>query len=224
MNPINDAKTANPVGSNAETERLSFDVPQPKPLVVVISGPSGVGKDAVLKEMQAQNLPFHFVVTMTSRAPRKNEVDGVDYIFTTREHFKELIRQDEFLEYALVYDDYKGVPKSQIRAALASGKDVVLRVDVQGAATLRHLCPSAVLIFLTPDNQDEWLARLNSRQTETPESLAVRILTARSEMQEVVNFDYLVVNAHDRLRDTVETIHHIIIAEHHRVQPRETCL
>ena len=224
MNPINDAKTANSTGPGAESERLSFDVLQPKPLIVVISGPSGVGKDAVLKEMQAQNLPFHFVVTMTSRAPRKNEVDGVDYIFTTREHFEELIRQDEFVEYALVYEDYKGVPKSQIRAALASGKDVVLRVDVQGAATLRRLCPGAVLIFLTPDNQDEWLVRLNNRQTETAESLAVRIHTARSEMREVVNFDYLVVNAHDRLHDTVDIIKHIIAAEHHRVQPRETCL
>jgi guanylate kinase len=224
MNPINDLKSGNASGAGEAQESLSFDVLKPKPLLVVISGPSGVGKDAVLKEMQARDLPFHFVVTMTSRAPRKNEVDGVDYIFTTRENFKALIQRDEFIEYALVYDDYKGVPKSQIRAALASGKDVILRVDVQGAATLRSLCPSAVLIFLVPDDETEWLERLNNRKTETSESLAVRVSTARSEMQEMPKFDYVVVNAHDRLDETVEMIMRIIDAEHHRAQPREMCL
>jgi guanylate kinase len=202
-------------------EQLSFDVLQPKPMLVVISGPSGVGKDAVLKEMQARNLPFHFVVTMTSRAPRPGEVEGKDYFFTTREHFEALIAQDEFLEYALVYDDYKGIPKPQIRAALASGKDVVLRVDVQGAATLRRLFPSALLIFLVPDNEEEWLDRLRRRKTETPASLSLRVATVRKELATMNNFDYVVVNAHDRLGEAVETIQHIIEAEHHRVQPRE---
>jgi guanylate kinase len=224
MNPINDPKPTSPISAGPENESLSFDVLKPKPLLVVISGPSGVGKDAVLKEMQAHDLPFHFVVTMTSRAPRKNEIDGKDYFFTTRENFEEMIRRDEFIEYALVYEDYKGVPKPQIRAALSSGMDVVLRVDVQGAATLRSLCPGALLIFLIPDNEKEWLKRLNSRQTETVESLAVRVNTARSELERMAGFDYVVVNAHDRLHEAVETIMNIIDAEHHRVQPREICL
>ncbi|GAP08078.1 MAG TPA: guanylate kinase [Anaerolinea thermolimosa] len=205
-------------------EHLSFDLYHPQPLVVVISGPSGVGKDAVLKAMQARGLPYHFVVTMTSRPPRENEVDGVDYFFTTREHFEELIRQDEFIEWALVYEDYKGVPKSQIRQALESGKDVILRVDVQGAATFRKLCPEAVLIFLIPQDEAEWMERLKNRKTETPESLKLRLETARAELERLNEFDYVVVNANDRLDEAVDTIVDIINAEHHRVHPRRSCL
>jgi|UniRef100_A0A7C4PLM7 guanylate kinase len=205
-------------------EHLSFDLYHPQPLVVVISGPSGVGKDAVLKAMQARGLPYHFVVTMTSRPPRENEINGVDYFFTTREHFEELIRQNEFIEWALVYDDYKGVPKSQIRQALASGKDVILRVDVQGAATFRKLCPEAVLIFLIPQDEAEWMERLKNRKTETPESLKLRLETARAELERLNEFDYVVVNANDRLDEAVDTIVDIINAEHHRVHPRRSCV
>jgi guanylate kinase len=207
-----------------ESETLSFDLYHPQPLMVVISGPSGVGKDAVVREMMNRDLPFHFVVTMTSRAPRANEANGVDYIFTSREDFEDLIARDEFLEYALVYQDYKGIPKPQIRDAVASGKDVVLRVDVQGAETLRRLCPEAVLIYLIPDNQQEWLERLSNRKTETPEALALRIVTARGELEHLPRFDYVVVNAQDRLQEAVDTIAAIINAEHHRVHPRKVTL
>ncbi len=207
-----------------EQETLSFDVYHPQPLMIVISGPSGVGKDAVVKAMQARGLPIHFVVTMTSRAPREDEVHGVDYFFTSRENFEAMIRQNEFIEYAMVYQDYKGVPKPQIREALASGLDVLLRVDVQGAAALKKLCPEALLIFLIPDNQEEWLERLCNRRTETPESLALRVSTAREEMKQLPNFDYVVVNAQHRLDEAVDTIVDIINAEHHRVHPRRICL
>ncbi len=205
-------------------ENLSFDLYHPQPLMVVISGPSGVGKDAVVKALKARNLTFHFVVTMTSRAPRKGEVEGVDYLFSSRENFEKLIAEDGFLEYALVYEDYKGIPRSQIQQALATGKDVILRVDVQGAATMRRLCPEAVLIYLIPANEAEWLERLRTRKTETPESLAIRIQTARSELEHLGGFDYVVVNAHDRLDEAVDTIIAIIDAEHHRVEPRKVCL
>ncbi len=205
-------------------ENLSFDLYHPQPLMVVISGPSGVGKDAVVKALKARDLTFHFVVTMTSRAPRIGEVEGVDYFFTSRENFEQLIAEDEFLEYALVYEDYKGIPRSQIRQALASGTDVILRVDVQGADTLRRLCPEAVLIYLIPSNEAEWLERLRARKTETTESLAIRIETARSELEHLAKFDYVVVNAHDRLDEAVNTIIAIIDAEHHRVEPRKVCL
>ena len=207
-----------------ESETLSFDLFHPQPLMVVISGPSGVGKDAVVREMMKRDLLFHFVVTMTSRSPRANEVDGVDYIFTTHENFEDLIQQEEFLEYALVYQDYKGIPKPQIREAVASGKDVVLRVDVQGAETLRRLCPEAVLIYLIPDNQKEWMERLANRKTETAEALALRIVTARGELEHLPRFDYVVVNAQDRLQEAVDTIAAIITAEHHRVHPRKVTL
>src|SRR5512145_1860955 len=104
-------------------ESLSFDLYHPQPLLIVISGPSGVGKDAVLRSLKLRNLPMHFVVTMTSRPPRNGEVDGEDYFFVSRERFLELVAQGEFLEYALVYNDLKGIPRPQIREAMASNKD-----------------------------------------------------------------------------------------------------
>jgi guanylate kinase len=207
-----------------ETDTLSFDLYHPQPVMVVISGPSGVGKDAVVKAMMERNLPLHFVVTMTSRAPRDGEVDGKDYIFTTREHFEELVQQGEFLEHALVYKDYKGIPRTQIRAALESGKDVILRVDVQGASTLRRLCPEAVLVYLIPENERDWLERLMNRKTESAEELRLRIRTARSELEQLAMFDYVVVNAQHRLQEAVDTILDIINSEHHRVHARKVCL
>lgn len=205
-------------------ESLSFDLFHPQPLLVVISGPSGVGKDAVIRSLQKRNLPLHFVVTMTSRAPRDEEVDGVDYFFVSREKFEELVEQDAFLEHAVVYNDYKGIPKPQIREAMESKKDVILRVDVQGARTLRHLCPDAVLIFLIPTNEKEWIDRLDNRDTETKESLDLRKQTAYSELQQLPDFDYVVVNTQNCLEETVDAIVSIIRAEHHRVHPRKVTL
>jgi len=207
-----------------ETESLSFDLYHPQPLLVIISGPSGVGKDAVVRAMQKRGQPIHFVVTMTSRLPRPGEQDGVDYFFTSREKFERMISENEFMEYALVYQDYKGIPKEQIRQAFASGKDVILRVDVQGAATLLRLCPDAVLIYLIPTNEGEWLERLRNRKTETAESLALRIQTARSELEHLGRFDYVVVNADDQLEEAADTIIAIIDAEHHRVHPRKAVI
>lgn len=201
-------------------ESLSFDLVHPQPLLVVISGPSGVGKDAVLKSLQKRGLNLHVVVTMTSREPRPGEVDGVDYHFVSKQQFEELREQDGFIEHALVYQDYKGIPRQQIRQAVQSKRDVILRVDVQGARTLRHLFPDAVLIFLIPSHEKEWLERLNNRETETSESLALRLETARTELESLQEFDYVVVNAHERLEETVDAIEAIIKAEHHRVNPR----
>jgi guanylate kinase len=205
-------------------ENLSFDIIHPTPLLVVISGPSGVGKDAVLKAMQRRGIPLHFVVTMTSRRPREGEVEGVDYFFVSKEKFEELIHNDEFIEHAVVYEDYKGIPKPQIREALASQRDVILRVDVQGAMTLRRLCPDAVLIFLIPSSEKEWYDRLRNRKTETAESLALRLHTAKQELEYLSEFDYVVVNTQDRLEETVDAIDAIIKAEHHRVIPRKVTL
>lgn len=202
-------------------ETLSFDLIHPQPLLIVISGPSGVGKDAVIRSLQKRDLPLHFVVTMTSRPPRKGEEEGRDYFFVSREQFEGLIREEAFLEHAVVYADYKGVPKEQVRKAFASELDVVLRVDVQGARSLRQLYPEAVLIFLIPTNVQEWLQRLQTRSTETDKDLDLRLATAKAELESLSEFDYVVVNAQDRLKETVDTIASIITAEHHRVVPRK---
>jgi guanylate kinase len=196
----------------------------PEPLLIVISGPSGVGKDTVLQRMKERNLPFHFVVTAATRAPRPNEVHGVDYFFLSHDEFAEMIEQGELLEYAIVYNDYKGIPKAQVREALASGKDVIMRLDVQGAETIRNLCPEALLIFLTTQSEAEMVERLRQRKTETPEGLKLRIATARQEMNHIKAFDYVVVNCEYQLDGTVDSITSIILAEHHRVQPRKVTL
>lgn len=192
-----------------------------EPLLIVISGPSGVGKDTVIQRMKERNLPFHFVVTATTRPSRPNEVHGVDYFFLSKDEFAEMIEQDELLEYAIVYNDYKGIPKQQVRQALASGKDVVMRVDVQGAASIRELSPQAVLIFLTTEDENELDRRLRARKTETTDGLNLRIATARQELKRVSEFDYVVVNREMQLDETVEVILSIIKAEHHRVNQRK---
>lgn len=205
---------------------IDFEIKQPQPtsLLIVISGPSGIGKDTVIQGLKDRKQPFHFVITATSREPRKNEVDGVDYFFYSKEKFEAMIEADEFLEHAWVYSDHKGVPKSQVRKALDSGKDVVMRLDFQGAKTVREMAPDAILIFLTAKNKQEWLERLKSRRSETDDELAVRIDTARHEYDSLDIFDYIVVNEHGKLDHTLDVIESIINAEHHRVAPREVTL
>lgn len=193
---------------------------QRQPLLIVISGPSGVGKDSVVQRMQSRGLPLHFVVTATTRPRRPGEVDGHDYHFLSKDEFAEMIEQDALIEYAIVYNDYKGIPKAQVREALGTGQDVIMRVDVQGAETVRGLFPEALLIFLAPTSEEELVERLQARKTETDEGLNLRIATARQELKRVDMFDYYVVNADLRLEDTVDTILAIIEAEHHRTDPR----
>ncbi|NPA92124.1 MAG: guanylate kinase [Chloroflexi bacterium] len=202
----------------------SFSPPPPSPLLIVISGPSGVGKDTVIQRMKERRLPIHFVVTATTRPPRPGERHGVDYFFISREEFARMIDEGELLEYALVYNDYKGIPKQQVREALASGKDVIMRIDVQGAATVRKMCPEALLIFLTTETEEELVRRLERRKTESPEDLKLRIATARQELKRMDEFDYVVVNRENALEETVDTIVAIIQAEHHRIPHRKVSL
>ena len=199
-------------------------LPERPALLVVISGPSGVGKDSVLRGLREQGLPFRFVPTMNTRPKRLDEVDGVDYFFVTTEEFVTLLEQGELLEHAIVYGDYKGIPKKPIREALNSGQDVVLRVDVQGAATLKRLIPQAIFIFLTTPTEEELVQRLLKRKTESPESLRIRIATAREEMLRIPEFDYVVINHDNQLAETVQDVSGIIRAEHCRVQPRKVSL
>jgi guanylate kinase len=201
-----------------------FNVHNPQPLLIVISGPSGAGKDTVMQRMQERGLPFHFVVTATTRPKRPNEVHGKDYFFVTKDEFARMIDEDELIEHAIVYGDYKGIPKQQVREALASGKDVVMRIDVQGAETVRKMAPEALMIFITTENETELVHRLETRKTETPDSLALRIATARKELKRVQAFDYVIVNRDFQLDVTVDAIRAIIDAEHHRVSPRKVTL
>ncbi len=188
------------------------------PLMIVISGPSGVGKDTIARRLMARDPDsFYFVVTATTRPPRHNEVHGVDYIFVSHDEFARMIEAGEFLEYAVVYNDYKGVPKQQIRDALASQRDVIMRVDPQGAATIRRLVPGAVFIFLTTQSEEEMVQRLQERKSENPEGLKLRIATSRGEMKRIKEFDYWVVNAENQQGDAVEDILCIMKAERARV-------
>jgi len=194
------------------------------PLLIVISGPSGVGKDSVVKRLKERGYPFHFVVTATSRPPRPGEVHGVDYFFVSEADFKAMIRDDELLEHALVYEQYKGIPKQQVREALASGQDVVMRLDVQGAATVKRLVPDAVLIFLVPASEEELARRLCQRHTDTEQQIQRRLEITREEMARMGEFDYWVMNADCRLDMAVDKILAIIQSEHCRVHPRQVTL
>ncbi len=197
-----------------------YDCPD-YPLLLVLSGPSGVGKDTVAR-MLIERRPesFYFVVTATTRPPRDNERHGVDYIFVSFDEFAHMIEAGELLEYAVVYNEYKGIPKQQIRDALASGRDVILRVDVQGAATVRRLVPNAVSVFLTTRSEHGLVSRLRQRKQDTAEGMALRTATARQEMRRVQEFDYCVVNPEGRPEIAVDHVLSIIDAAHCRIDQR----
>lgn len=189
-----------------------------QPLLIVISGPSGVGKDTIARAVIDERPDsFYFVVTATTRPLRANEVDGVDYYFVSNDEFARMIDENELLEYAVVYNDFKGIPKRHIRQALVSGKDVIMRVDVQGAATIRKLIPNAIHVFLTTESEAELVKRLTERKSETAEGLSLRIAAARQEMKRIQEFDYWVVNREGQQDEAVHSILSIIDAAHCRV-------
>lgn len=194
---------------------------EPPPLLIVISGPSGVGKDATVAYMKELGCPFHFVVTATDRPQRPGEVHGVDYYFISSDEFAAMLQRDELLEHAVVYGQNKGIPKSQVREALASGEDVIMRLDVQGAATVRRIVPDALLIFLVTPSEEELIRRLKERQTESPDGLKRRIAMAHEEMKRLPEFDYVVVNRDGKLDEAVGQIMAIITAEKCRVEQRK---
>ncbi len=186
------------------------------PLLVVISGPSGVGKDAVLERMKSSVVPYHFAVTATARPKRDNEIDGVDYLFVSRDEFQDLIRNDELLEWAEVYGNPYGVPKSPVRDALARGQDVILKIDVQGGDNIRRLVPGALYIFLAPPDMEELERRLTRRRSESPETLKVRMETAAAEMEEAEKYDHVVINRTGQIDEAVEEINAIMRRERGR--------
>ena len=183
------------------------------PLLVVLSGPSGVGKDAALTELRKLERPWHFVVTATTRKIRSGEVDGKDYIFLDELTFLDMKERDEFVEFAQVYGNWYGVPKHQITLGLEKGKDVILKIDVQGAATVRKIAPNALFIFMVPGSFEELRERLAQRMTESTPEMELRLNTANDEMDQGSDFDCLVVNHKNNLRQAVADIDAVIAQE-----------
>jgi guanylate kinase len=210
--------------------QASYSVASP-PLLIVISGTSGSGKDTVVRSLierfeQGQR-PLYFVVTATTRPRRENEVDGVDYVFVSKRDFEAMIASDALVEHALVYGQYYGVPKGHIQKAMdamAKGQDVIMRLDVQGARTIRQMVPEALLVFITASSEPELAERLRGRRTEDIDQLDLRLRTARQEMAHIPEFDYVVPNADAKLGETIETVLAIITAEKHRTHPRRALL
>ena len=198
--------------------------PPTMPLVIVISGPSGVGKDAVLTRMKEQGYSLEYIVTATTRLRRPKETNNIDYHFVSNERFEEMIKDDHLLEWANVYDKYYGVPRQPIKEALNEGKDVIVKVDVQGAATIKKKMPQAVFIFLLPSSMEELTSRLRQRFTESSETLEQRLGAAAEEIEKLPIFDYVVVNRQGKMDLAVSEIKAIITAEKCRLVPREITL
>jgi guanylate kinase len=190
-----------------------------KPLLIVLSGPSGAGKDAILSRMKKTG--YHFITTVTTRPPRAKEKDNVDYHFVSVASFQKMLKNKKLLEWANVYGNWYGVPRAPLKQALDKGQDTVVKVDIQGAATIKKIVPHAVFIFVAPPSREELIKRLKKRQTESTNDLALRLKTAGEEMKKLPLFDYVVVNRQGELGLVVKEIEAIITAEKHRVKPRE---
>ena len=190
------------------------------PLLVVLTGPSGVGKDAVFSRMRELGRSYHFAVTATTRPKRDREVDGDDYIFLSEAQLREMIDHEELIEWAEVYGNLYGVPKTQVRDALREGNDVIVKTDVQGVRNIRKVAPDALFIFIAPPNTEELARRLSLRMTETAQALKVRLRTAEEELKEAAGYEHVVVNHSGRLGETVQEIESIIERERRRQPPR----
>jgi guanylate kinase len=200
--------------------KTPFNLPS-RPLLIVLSGPPGAGKDAVLSRMKKSGYPAQFITTVTTRPKRAKEKNNVDYHFVSAENFQKMIENKELLERANVYGNWYGVPKEPVKRALDRGQDIIVKVDVQGAATIKKTIPQAVFIFLVPPSMEELATRLKQRHTESPSDLALRLKTAEEEMKQLPLFDYVVVNKEGEIDRAVSEIEAIITAEKRRVTPRE---
>ncbi|MER1955931.1 MAG: guanylate kinase [Solibacillus sp.] len=184
-------------------------------LLIVLSGPSGVGKGTVRKELFSQpDTNYEYSISMTTRNPREGEIDGVDYFFRTREEFETLIEQGGLLEHAEFVSNYYGTPLAYVQETLEAGRDVFLEIEVQGAAQIREKAPDALFIFLAPPSITELEQRLVGRGTETEDVIARRIATAREEVEMMSLYDYVVEN--DQVQNACDKINAIIVAEHCR--------
>lgn len=210
-----------------QSESQQHEIP-PTPisqgLLFVLSAPSGAGKDTVIQALQAQGTDFFVVPSVTTRAPRPGESEGKPYYFVDSERFEHMVTENELLEHALVHGNWYGQPRQPIRDNMRVGRDVLLKIDVQGATTVRRLIPQAIFIFLHPGSSEELVHRLKTRSTETAEELQLRLTNAKTELAEQHWYDYLVFNRHGRLQEAVDDLRAIMRAEHCRVTPRQITL
>jgi guanylate kinase len=206
-----------------ETEQpKQHQIPRPSPgLLFVLSAPSGTGKDTVINALKQQGMDFYVVPSVTTRPPRPGESEGNPYHFISHEAFERLVANDELLEYANVHGNWYGQPRQPIRDNLRAGRDVLLKIDVQGAATVRSKVPQAIFIFLIPESLEELTQRLNERKTETTGELQRRLADARTELAQQHWYDYVVVNRQGHLQEAVDYVRAIMLAEHCRTQPRQ---
>ena len=189
-------------------------------LLFVLSAPSGTGKDTVIRRLREQGLPIRVAVTVTTRAPRPGEINGVHYYFVSLDEYQHMLAHDELLEHAEVHGNLYGVPRRPVREWLAAGEDVLLKIDVQGAAAVRQKVPQAIFLFLAPQSISELNRRLSARHSETEAERARRLADASYELTQQTWYDYRVVNRQGHLDEAVEKVKAIFTAEHCRVQLR----
>ncbi len=209
--------------STSQKSQPSFNL-RPRQLLIVLSGPSGVGKDAILNRVRELNCQLEFITTVTTRSRRATERENIDYRFVTREKFQEMLAKNQFIEHAEVYGNYYGVPKQPIKDALERRQDVIIKVDIQGAKTIKRIAPQGIFIFIITPTLEELKDRLAKRHTESAFDLSLRLKTAESELEQLHLFDYLVVNRRDQIDRAVSDINAIIAAEKCRLVPREVSL
>lgn len=190
--------------------------------LIVLSGPSGVGKSTVIAELFSQRENLFFSVSYTTRAPRVGEENGVNYNFVTKEEFETMIAHDDFLEHAQFVGNYYGTSQKAIEEKLEAGIDVLLDIEVQGAAKVRERCPGALLIFILPPTFEDLSRRLRQRATDDESVIESRLEKAKLELKEVVHYDYLVIN--DKVSNAVHEIESILIAAECRVEHRKFIL
>jgi guanylate kinase len=192
------------------------NAPAPGALLVIISGPSGVGKDTIIDaiRMRPHERDYHYVVTCTTRARRPGEVDGVDYHFLEHETFEAWRKAGEFLEANEVHGNWYGTPRGQVRQALAAGKDVILKIDVQGAQVVKEKVPDALLVFIVPPSLEDLFHRLRSRATESADELEIRQRNAAIELARQDDYDYVVTNETGQVERTAQRIDDIMATEH----------
>lgn len=186
-----------------------------KGLLIVVSGPSGAGKDTICQKLIKENSNIWMSVSMTTRKPRPLEKDGVDYFFVSSEEFENKINDNTFLEYASYNDNYYGTPKDKVEEKLNEGKDVILVIDINGAINIKKIIPSALFIFIMPPDMETLKNRLIGRKTESKDKVVKRFITAYNEVNNYKKYNYVVVN--DKVEDAVNKVKSIIISEKCRV-------
>ena len=200
-------------------ETSKYVIEDPRPLILIISGLSGSGKDTVINRLkEISTVDFHFVVTCNTRKKREGEIDGKDYHFISREKFISMIENGEMLEHSEVYDDLKGVPRFEIEKAMQNGKDMILRLDYQGMRKIKAIYHEAVSVFIIPPDAEAWINRLRARNADSEESLQLRVNTAVDELKYIDEFDYILIN--DEIDHAAMDLLTILRAEHMRSSNR----